>query len=102
MALLTFCSTCGICFFAFRRIPPGSRESYDPLPTLSFIRIAAFCFLFTFHSAFRQKVPLTGFDDYVNKALRNWGVPGLAISIVKNDRIVLTQGSVRFVLTPQP
>lgn len=39
-----------------------------------------------------QEAPLTGFDDYVNKALREWEVPGLAIAIVKDDRIVLAKG----------
>ena len=39
-----------------------------------------------------QEAPLNGFDDYVNKALRDWEVPGLAILIVKEDRIVLAKG----------
>ncbi|MCM3904442.1 MAG: serine hydrolase, partial [Pyrinomonadaceae bacterium] len=39
-----------------------------------------------------QEAPLNGFDDYVNKAIRDWEVPGLAIAIVKDDRIVLAKG----------
>jgi CubicO group peptidase (beta-lactamase class C family) len=39
-----------------------------------------------------QQAPLAGFDDYVNKALRDWEVPGLAIAIVKDDAIFLAKG----------
>ena len=39
-----------------------------------------------------QEAPLAGFDDYVNKALRDWQVPGLAIAIVKNDQVVFAKG----------
>jgi hypothetical protein len=41
----------------------------------------------TFLPAYGQDAPLSGFDDYVNKALCEWEVPGLAIAIVKDDRI---------------
>ena len=34
-----------------------------------------------------QEAPLGGFDDYVNKALRDWGVPGAAVAVVKDDRV---------------
>ncbi|HEX4901133.1 MAG TPA: serine hydrolase, partial [Pyrinomonadaceae bacterium] len=46
----------------------------------------------TFLPAYGQDAPLSGFDDYVNKALREWEVPGLAIAIVKDDRIVMAKG----------
>src|SRR5512132_4262340 len=39
-----------------------------------------------------QNAPLTGFDDYVNKAIRDWQVPGVAIASVKDDKIVLAKG----------
>lgn len=39
-----------------------------------------------------QDAPLSGFDDYVNKAIKDWEVPGLAIAIVKDDKIVLAKG----------
>ncbi|HET6889648.1 MAG TPA: serine hydrolase, partial [Pyrinomonadaceae bacterium] len=39
-----------------------------------------------------QEAPLTGFNDYVNKALGDWQVPGLAVAIVKNDQIVFARG----------
>ena len=44
--------------------------------------------LVAFLTAYAQEAPLNGFDDYVNKALREWEVPAVAIAIVKDDRIV--------------
>ena len=50
-----------------------------------------------------QEAPLNGFDDYVNKALREWEVPGLAIGIVKDDRVVFAKGyGVRKLADPTP
>lgn len=39
-----------------------------------------------------QQAPAADFDEYVNKAIKDWGVPGVAIAIVKDDRIVLAKG----------
>ena len=39
-----------------------------------------------------QDAQLAGFDDYVNKAIKDWEVPGVAIAIVKDDKIVLARG----------
>jgi len=39
-----------------------------------------------------QEAPSKDFDDYINKALKDWGVPGLAIAIVKNDQVVFARG----------
>src|SRR6266568_2159258 len=39
-----------------------------------------------------QEVPTPGFDDYVTKAIKDWEVPGLAIAIVRDDRIVFAKG----------
>ncbi len=59
--------------------------------------------LVAFHPAHAQEAPLNGFDDYVNKSLRDWEVPGLAIAIVKDDRIVLAKGyGVRKLGDPTP
>ncbi|MGH9971180.1 MAG: serine hydrolase [Pyrinomonadaceae bacterium] len=50
-----------------------------------------------------QPAPLTGFDDYVNKAIKDWEVPGVAIAIVKDDRIVFAKGyGVRELGKPSP
>lgn len=39
-----------------------------------------------------QDAPLQGFDDYVNKAIKDWDVPGVAIAVVKDDKIVFAKG----------
>ena len=41
--------------------------------------------------AHAQQAPLAGLDEYVNKAMKDWDVPGLAIAVIKDDRIVLAQ-----------
>jgi|GEM_PF-6760788 len=33
-----------------------------------------------------QQPPPKDFDDYINKALKYWDLPGLAITIVKSDQ----------------
>ena len=50
-----------------------------------------------------QEAPLVGFDDYVNKALKDWEVPGMAIAIVKDDKLLLAKGyGVRKLGEPTP
>jgi CubicO group peptidase (beta-lactamase class C family) len=50
-----------------------------------------------------QEAPLQGFDNDVHQTLSAWGVPGLAIAIVKNDAVVLARGyGVRKVDDPSP
>ncbi|MBN1222284.1 MAG: serine hydrolase [Candidatus Aminicenantes bacterium] len=41
---------------------------------------------------FSQSDPLEGLDDYILKAMKDWEVPGLAVAIVKDDKIVLAKG----------
>ena len=36
--------------------------------------------------------PLAGLDAYIERAMRDWELPGLAIAIVKDDRIVYARG----------
>ena len=44
-----------------------------------------------------------GFDDYVNKAIKEWEVPGVAIAIIKGDQVVLAKGyGVRKLGDPTP
>src|SRR5215471_5445700 len=53
--------------------------------------------------AFAQEAPLQGFDEYVNKALKDWEVPGVGVAIVKNDKVVLAKGyGVRKLGDPAP
>jgi CubicO group peptidase (beta-lactamase class C family) len=50
-----------------------------------------------------QQAPLAGLDEYVNKAMKDWGVPGVAIAVIKDDRIVLAKGyGVRELGKPEP
>jgi CubicO group peptidase (beta-lactamase class C family) len=42
--------------------------------------------------ALAQNGSPNGFDDYVQKAMKEWEVPGVAIAIVKGDQIVLAKG----------
>jgi CubicO group peptidase (beta-lactamase class C family) len=39
-----------------------------------------------------QSHPLAGLDDYVEQAMRDWEVPGLAIAVVKGDSVVFARG----------
>ncbi len=43
-------------------------------------------------NAIAQASPLQDFDNYVEEAMRDWMVPGLAISVVKDDSLVLARG----------
>ncbi|HUF04404.1 MAG TPA: serine hydrolase [Aridibacter sp.] len=50
-----------------------------------------------------QADPLAGFDDYVKKAIAEWDVPGVAIAIVKDDKVVFAKGfGVRKLGDPTP
>ena len=50
-----------------------------------------------------QQAPGSEFDAYVNKALKDWEAPGVAIAIVKDDRVVLAKGyGVRELNKPEP
>lgn len=39
-----------------------------------------------------QSHPLEGLDAYVEQAMKDWGVPGLAIAVVKDDSVVYARG----------
>jgi CubicO group peptidase (beta-lactamase class C family) len=43
-------------------------------------------------SVAQQVAPEPGFDEYVANAMKEWEVPGLAIAIVKDDRVVFAKG----------
>lgn len=42
--------------------------------------------------SYAQDAPLQGFDDYVNRAIKDWEVPGVAIAVVKDDKVVFAKG----------
>jgi CubicO group peptidase (beta-lactamase class C family) len=39
-----------------------------------------------------QRDPLQGLDAYIQKSMAEWQVPGLAIAVVKDDRVVFLKG----------
>ncbi len=43
-------------------------------------------------SASAQPAPLTGFDEYATKAMADWEVPGMAVAVVKDDKLVFAKG----------
>jgi CubicO group peptidase (beta-lactamase class C family) len=43
-------------------------------------------------SANGQPAPLDGLDRYVEQSMKAWKVPGLAIAVVKGDRVILARG----------
>ena len=50
-----------------------------------------------------QPAPLHGLDDHVSRALRTFGVPGAAVAVVKDGRVVLAKGyGVRRAGAPEP
>lgn len=62
-----------------------------------------FVFLLLSQIAFAQDAPLQGFDEYANQALKAWEVPGVAIAIVKDDKVVFAKGyGVRELGKPTP
>ena len=59
--------------------------------------------LFAVQAVAAQQAPGADFDEYVNKAIKDWGVPGVAIAIVKDDKIVMAKGfGVRELNKPVP
>ena len=52
----------------------------------------AVAFLLLSQFVLGQQAPLSGFDDYVTKAMRDWEVPGLAIAVIKDDKVVFAKG----------
>ena len=43
-------------------------------------------------SVVAQPAQLAGFDEYALKAMKDWEVPGMAIAVVKDDKIVFAKG----------
>ena len=44
------------------------------------------------HPAGAQRGPLRGLEAYVEQGMRDWGVPGLALAVVKDDAVVFMRG----------
>lgn len=56
--------------------------------TVSFILMI----LILAQATFAQTINQQSIDDYVNKAIKDWEVPGVAIAVVKDDKIVFAKG----------
>ena len=56
------------------------------------IRLITVLLLFLLIPAAYGQTPEPGFDEYVEKAMKQWEVPGLAIAVVKDDKIVYAKG----------
>jgi CubicO group peptidase (beta-lactamase class C family) len=39
-----------------------------------------------------QSAPLAGLDRYIESAMKDWAVPGLAIAVVKDDSVIFAKG----------
>ena len=64
-----------------------------------FIKVATFLFaisIFIYPALLAQKsapkVNLEGFSEFVNKAMKEWKVPGLAMAIVKDGKVIFSEG----------
>src|SRR5690349_5686097 len=40
----------------------------------------------------RPDRPLRGLEEYVTRAMREWGIAGLAVAVVENDSVVFARG----------
>ena len=50
-----------------------------------------------------QKPPLEGLDAYIERAMPQWQTPGLAVAVVKNDKVVYAKGfGIRALGRPEP
>ena len=56
------------------------------------ISVLLLCLLVQVAVVAQQVAPEPGFDEYVINAMKEWEVPGLAIAIVKDDRIIFAKG----------
>jgi len=43
-------------------------------------------------AAIGQQSPLDGFDDYALKAMKDWEVPGMAVAVIKDDKVIFAKG----------
>jgi CubicO group peptidase (beta-lactamase class C family) len=75
-----------------------------PLPIrIRFVLVAVVVALCFKASPAAQPAPLTGFDDLVARAMKDWRVPGLAMAVAKDGKVVVERGyGVRQLGQPAP
>jgi CubicO group peptidase (beta-lactamase class C family) len=59
---------------------------------IAFLLLLAFAASPASPSAAAQPSPLTGLDAYIESAMRDWQVPGLAIAVVSGDAVLFARG----------
>jgi CubicO group peptidase (beta-lactamase class C family) len=70
------------------------------LPTVLVALVVSICFA---GSPSAQPAPLAGFDDLVARGMKDWRVPGLALAVAKDGKIVVERGyGVRQIDQPAP
>jgi CubicO group peptidase (beta-lactamase class C family) len=64
------------------------------LSIVSSLLLALFLFTLPFFAATKPdpKAQLKGFPEFVNKTMAEWKVPGMAIAIVKDGKVILSEG----------
>lgn len=60
--------------------------------TLRAISVSILILILGSLSVLAQPVQLQGFDEYAEKAMKDWKVPGMAIAVIKDDKIVFAKG----------
>lgn len=68
-----------------RSAPPSIRRIVRSAVPLAAVLLAA-------PAAEGQRGPLRGLDAYVEQAMRDWHVPGMALAVVKDDSVVYMRG----------
>ena len=68
-----------------RSAPPSIRRIVRSAATLAAVLLAV-------SPADAQRGPLRGMDAYVEQAMRDWHVPGMALAVVKDDSVVYMRG----------
>jgi CubicO group peptidase (beta-lactamase class C family) len=72
-----------------KTITPLSNRLHNPLRITMLVAVI----ISLFNAGYAQTPePLNGIDAYIEKSLRDWNIPGLAIAIVKDDSVVLAKG----------
>ncbi len=78
-----------------REVPARRGEPGCPGRLLRLQRAAVGAFLFLAAASqplLAQQSPLEGFDEFVERGIAEWGIPGLAVAVVKDDEVVHARG----------
>lgn len=64
----------------------------NPIPCLRTVRLLVLLLAVGAPHAWAQSTGLAGLDAYIEQAMEDWEIPGLAISVVRNDSVILARG----------